>query len=285
MNSKVYGYYLKKLYGGRTIFARFVDFIVLRALLLVGLFLTFLQLSKSLTTSLLVSIFLTLAISITLYVIKSKRIERFINKDIAELKRKCLLEELTLMNSSEYADYMCKLFGDYERVCINNNGFSAKKNDDKIYVLHNHPSIKCDIDIVLNILRENKNSKITIVSLSEFSDSVKTLCKYERQNVKLICGEEVLELAAKTDMMPNEQTAQKKAEEEMKNNIITISKIKSAALSRTKVKAYMMCGICAVFWPFITGFRFYYPIIAAVCFALAVMSKRKNRDSKDSISA
>lgn len=285
MNARVYSYYIKKAYGGRTVFARFIDFMMLRALLLVGLFLLFLHLSKSLTTALLVSIFLTLAVSITLFKVKTKKIEKYIKKDIEDLKRKCLLETLTLMDSDEFADYMCKLFDGLFILSRNNSGFSARKDDERIFVLHNHPSINCDIDYVLKILRNNKDKKITIVSLSEFTDSVKTLCKYERHDVTLINGQEVLALAAKADMMPNEQTAQRKAEEEMNDNIITISKITEAALRHTKVKAYIFCGIAAVFWPFVTGFRFYYPVIAVVCFILAILTQRKSRNSGDSVSA
>ncbi|MFA5675102.1 MAG: hypothetical protein WDA65_01130 [Christensenellales bacterium] len=285
MNSKVYGCYLKKMYGGRTAFARFFDFVMLRALLLTGLFLLFLHFSKSLTTALLVSIFLTMAVSIFLFTYRTKKAERYIKKDIADLKRKCLLESLTLMDLNEFAGYMGRLFGGFKETSYINGGFFAENEDGYFFALHNHPGTKCDTDNIIEILRGNRGKKITIISLSEFTNAAKALCKYEGYSVKLIGGAEVLAIASKADMLPDESAAQKKAEEEMEYNIITISKIKDAAVSQKKVKAYTLCGLAAVFWPFVTGFKFYYPVIAAACFFLAAVSRRKSRDSKGSASA
>ncbi len=280
MNSKVYGYYLKKAYGGKAVFARFVDFVMLRAFIFFAQFFLFLHLSKSITAALLISGFLTAAVCIMLHILKANRIKSFIQKDIEDLKRKCLLETITLMDYYEFKDYMNNLFIGMDQIKKASYGFSAKMQEQYMFVLHNHPATKCEADFVLNIFRNNKGKKVTIVALSEFSDCAKSLAK-QIGNINLISGEEVLKLAANANMLPDEQTAKAKAEEDMEQNIITLSKIRDAALSGTKVKAYILCGITALLWSLITGFRFYYPIIGLGCFALAFISRRKSRSLKE----
>ena len=280
MDAKVQRYYLKKAYGGRSIIARAIDFVLFRALMLMALFFILLQLSRSLTTALLMSIFLTTGISVFLFILRSKRIDRFIEKDIAKIKTKCLLETLTMMDTDEYAQYMSELLGGLLSIAHDQAGFCAKRNGKTIYVFHNHPSADCDATDILPLLRRYKKETLTIVALSDFSQSAKSLCK--DFDVTIINGDMVLSLASDAGMMPDEQTAQKKAEDEMSENVLTLSKIKNAALAKTKIRGYMLCGLAAVFWPFVTGFRFYYPIIAIICFALAFITLRKGRQTDQS---
>lgn len=276
MDSKLRRYYMKKINGGRTLVARLLDFLIFRIVLMIALFIVLLQLSRSLTTALLVSLFLTLAVSLILYCIRQRRTERLIEKDLKKLKEKCLLETLTFLNPQEYAEYMNKLLGGLDNISLNDVGFSAEKNGVLVFVFHNHPTVMCEVGDVLHLLRTKNHKRMSFVSLSDFSEPMKALCQNATQSIKLISGADVLTLAANADMMPDEEVAQQKAEEEMSQTVITFSKLKESALSRKKVKAYMFCGIAAVVWPFVTGFRFYYPIIAAVCFALAIFTHRKN---------
>lgn len=281
MNSRLRRHYMKKIYGGRSSLARLLDFILLRALVLTGLFLLILQLFRSLTGAILISSFLTLAISLALHSFRVKRIERCIKKDLQKLREKCLLEQLALMEPAAYAAYMARLFDGLENISWTDAGFCAEKGNARVFVFHNHPSAECDVGIMLGVLRENRGRALNIVSLSAFSQEAKNLCGNWEQPIILTDGKEVLALAKKADMLPDEKAAQQRAEKEMNDTVQTLSKIKDAALSRGKVRGYMICGIAALIWPFVTGFRFYYPIIAALCFLLAVLAHRKAQRSEE----
>lgn len=283
MDANLHRYYLKKASGGRTIIARTIDFVMFRALTFVVLFFLLLHLSRSLTTALLMSLFLTLGISIFLHIRHNKRIERYIKKDLAKLQKKCLLEALTMMDINEYTQYMSKLIDGLYDIEFNHNGITAQLNGDAVYIFHNHPSAQCGVSDILPLLRKYKDKALTIVSLSDFEQSAKTLCK-QSERVRLMNGDEVLSMATQAGMLPDEQTAQQKAENEMREKVLTLSKIKNAALAKTKIRGYILCGLVAVVWPFITGFRFYYPLIAIACFALAFITRRKNRGSDESVS-
>ncbi len=85
-------------------------------------------------------------------------------------------------------------------------------------------------------------------------------------------------MAEKAGVMPDEKMAQQKAEEEMHEAVVTYTKLKESALCKRKIKNYVACGILSLLWPVVTGFKFYYPIIAGVCFVLAVITYRKAKN-------
>lgn len=283
LDPKLLRFYKKKLYGGRSIAARITDFIAFRLFLLFVIFIAVLYLSLSTTVALLIAIFLTTAASLALTAYNRKKTERFILKDILRLKRKCLLEKLTFMGSDEFAQYINRLLdGSIKNITITGDGFYGVLKDRCIYALHCHPSSECGVSDVLRIIRSNKSGDILILSLSEFSNEVKAMCSSLAFSVELMCGKDVLSLADKMGMLPDENEAQKSAEKEMKQNILTLEQVKDSAFSKTKIKGYIICGIVIMCWPLISGFRIYYPIIAIACFAMALLTYRKSKKTKES---
>jgi len=278
MDVKLKRYYIKKICGGRSVFARVFDFILSRAFILMTLFFILLHFSRSLTASLLIAIFLTVASSLVLSLWRLRKIQHCIDKDLYKLKQKSLLEMLTFMEFSEFVIYMQKLFAGIENIARTKFGFSADFNHARICVFQNHPSVHCDIPDILSILRHDKNRQLIFVSLSDFTDAVKTLCKHKDTQAELVDGELLLSMAEKAGVMPDEKMAQQKAEEEMHETVLTYTKLKESALCKRKIKSYVACGILSLLWPLVTGFKFYYPIIAGVCFALAVITYRKAKN-------
>lgn len=276
MNTKMQRYYQKKKYGGRSIVARIFDFVMFRFFLLLILFFMLLYFSRSFKVSLLISLFLTIAASLIMLIINRKKIERFIAKDLKRIKEKCLLETLTFMPENEYIDYISKLFDGLNEVKAWDNGFLAQKNNRNIYVFHNHPRTDIDVSDILNVLRKSEEP-IAFVSLSNFNENARALCQSMDFEVTMIPGKRVLELATQKKMLPDEEVAEERAENEMNASLITFEKIKQLALNKTKVRRYIICGVIVLLWSIVTGFKFYYPIIAAVCFILAVLAFRKGQ--------
>jgi hypothetical protein len=58
---------------------------------------------------------------------------------------------------------------------------------------------------------------------------------------------------------------------------LTIDVLKKSVLDKTKAKRYIICGVIVMMWSLITGFRIYYPIIAVICFSLAVIAFKNAR--------
>lgn len=279
MDPKLLRFYKKKLYGGRSIAARVSDFIMLRVFLLSFIFIIVLYLSLSTMVALLISIFLTTAISLLFHAMSKKKIEGFITNDLKRLKQKCLLEKLTLMDINDFADYINSLFdGSIEDIEITSGGFRGKSAGGNIYAFQNHPNAECGVSDVLNVYRSFGDGKnMIIVSLSEFSPDAVSMCSALTVKVDTFGGRRVLEEAEKKNMLPDEEEAQARAVKEMNETAVSLEDARHAALSKTKVKGYIICGIIIMCWPLVTGFRIYYPLIAIVCFVLAAVSYRSSR--------
>jgi hypothetical protein len=279
MNPKLIRYYKKKLYGGRSLIARASDFIMLRVFLLFFIFIIVLTLSLSTIVALLISVFLTTATSLLILVINRKKVEKFILKDLKRIKQKCLLEKLTLMNIKDYTEYINTLFeGRISDIEITPDGFCGKYDGNNIYVMHNHPSAECSVSDALGIYRMFGDGKsITIISLSEFSADAAKMCCVMPVKTNTIDGNKILEMAEEKGMLPDEEEARANALKEMNETAITLEDARNAALGKTKVKGYIICGIVVMCWPLITGFRVYYPIISIICFILAAVSYRYSK--------
>ena len=279
MDRKLILYYKRKLYGGRSTAARFIDFIVLRVVVLFVIFLTLLFFSRSITVSLLISVFITLAVSFALALFRQRRIRRFIEKDMDRIKRKCLLEELTILDAAGFEEYITRLFEGLTEIKPLEDGFMATRENVLYYVMHNHPNSVCDIDTALKIYRQLRADSV-VISLGDFNEAAKTF--FSGQKIKLISGKMILKAAAQKDMLPDEDTAQQKAHYEMRETIVTIDKLKGSAFSKSKIKAYILCGLIITCWPLVTGFRIYYPIIAVFCFVMAAITYRKSKMHEES---
>jgi len=282
MDPKLIRYYKKKAYGGRSVLARAIDLIMLRVIVFFFIFIVFLYLSLSVTIAFLISLFLTAAISISFVVYNRKKIEKYIMADIQRIKKKCLLEKLTFMGIDEYAEFIDKILDkkikDKKFENENYSGIYGKYN---AFVFHNHPRSECGINEILSVYRELKCDRLIIFSLSEFSEDVKNMCSRLPGEIMLIGGKEILEAADKKGLMPDESDAESDALKEVSETIVTLENIRNNALSKTKIKGYILCGIVIMLWPIVTGFEIYYPVIAMICFILALITYRKSKKSEN----
>ncbi len=281
MDVQLKRYYRKKMSGGRSLLARATDFILLRAALLIVVFILMLQWSHSLTVSIPVAVLITAAFSIALILVRRKKADKIFKKDMQRIREKCLLESLTLMNSREYADYMVRLFPGLIPSQDMPGGFLADYKEARVAVLHNHPNSDCTVSQILDAYRLCKNEKKTImISLSAFTEDAAKFA--ENAGIKLVPGKEVLRIAGEKDMLPDEHSAEEQARQEMEDTIVSMERVKRSAFSKTKVRAYIICGLVTMIWPLVGGWRFYYPIISSLCFILAIVSYKRGKHSPES---
>lgn len=284
MDAQLARYYSKKMSGGRSLIAQAADFILLRVVILAVLFTTMLQWSHSLNVAIPVSLLLTAAFCVLLAIFRKRKADKFYKQDLQKMREKYLLESLTLMSNAEYENYMERLFPGVTNAQSVSNGFIADYNGGKIAVLQNHPKSICDAPEIVDAYRLVKDAeKITIVSLSDFSTDAKIFA--DSVSAVLIPGGEILCIARKMELLPDEKIAEQRAKQEMDSAAISFERVKRSALNKTKVRAYIYCGIITMFWPLVGGWRIYYPFISFICFILAYISYKKGKDDQKSADA
>ncbi len=281
MDARLRRYYRKKMSGGRSIIARIIDFLLIRVSMLIVLFLLMLQWSHSLAVAIPVAVLVTLAAGIAMHAYGNRKAEKYFKKDLQRIREKCLLETLTLMNLHEYVGYMEKLFGSLSDVEAIQGGFLAERKGMRMVVLHNHPSGSLTAQKTVEAYRLCKEDKTAaVVSLSEFDADAKKFA--EGVGLILVSGRDVLRIAQEKSMLPDEDSAEERAKQEMEETIISMERIKRSAFSRTKIRAYIFYGIIAMLWPLLGGWRFYYPIIALLCFVMAFVSYKRGKQIQES---
>jgi len=282
MDARLRRYFGKKIHGGRSLAARAVDFVMLRAFLFLLIGVVIFYLSLSLTVSAVMSLFLTAAVSIAVSLLNRKREDVLIKKAMQRLKEKCMLRKLTFMPSREYADFIGRVLDcGLKNVIPREEGFFAECEDFAIFAFQNHPGCECGANDVLKILREKSGVKLIIAALSGFSDDAKKMCAALPCEIKLIDGKKILELAKKKELLPDEREAERDAEKEMNASLVTFEAVRKNALSRAKIRGYLFCGVIIMCWPVVAGFQFYYPLISAACFALALLAYRRTKKQQN----
>jgi len=281
MDARLKRHYQKKMSGGRSIIARAVDFLIVRLVILVTLFIVMLQWSHSLTVSITVSVLITLAVCLTMYVYRRKKAEKYFEKDMQRIREKCLLESLTLMNLNEYITYMGRIFPGMEGVEPTGHGFLADYKAFRMVVLHNHPSDNLSASQAVDAYRLGKGAqKIALVSISGFTSDAKKFA--DSVSMALIPGREVLRIAEEKELLLDRQGAEDRAQQEMEETVISMESVRRSAFSRTKVKAYIFCGLVCMIWPLFGIWRIYYPIIAVLCFILAYFAYKRGKHLQES---
>ncbi len=118
----ILSYYKRRLYKGRTALARIVDFIALRLVMLCAAYLWFSSAVESTLMAIVLSATATLTASVAAELIKSIRIERFIQKERKALAAKLFRERLVQLSREEFMElvrgYVVDHKDDFDPDCL-----------------------------------------------------------------------------------------------------------------------------------------------------------------------
>ena len=100
--------YKRRLYGGRTAFARVVDFVMLRLVALAVLLLWFYTRIDNAVLIWLLSIVALMMLSVAIELIGSIRLERFIRKERDRMRTQAFAEKLLMLPAGGFHALMCE---------------------------------------------------------------------------------------------------------------------------------------------------------------------------------
>lgn len=284
MQRYVTAYYKRKLYKGRSGFARAADFVFLRLFFFAAVYLVCIYSFRMIWLSVLLAALLTAALSFGLQIYKGFNLNKFMNRELSRLKKECLLENIVMMGALEYRILIKVMLKNLNCTGITaiKGGYLAAREGKTVFAkaFFIHPSEKVNANEVLTAYKTAKEKTATqfiLLTPSEFNKEAQIFAK-RQENIILIQSDEFLDLAVKSGFEINDEEANQKAYDAIRKNAVTPDDIREAALSKGKAKAYMLCGIFALVWSYVSGFRLYYPIIAIACFVLAFYIHRREQN-------
>ncbi len=254
-------YYKNRLYKNRTVFARALDFIVLRLIIFTALYLWFKSNNTPSGLAVTLSIIATLMCSIAIELIKSMRLDRFIKKKRIRLKREHALETLLISDRGEFARIA--------RFC-----FERTQGEGLLFAVQKAAPL--DPDDVLRAYRMAKQKHadaIHVFSATSANDSaVKMAARFNDVDVNLHGPDDILEYADELGLYVDVETLEAALIDGMIEEKRNRRRKKMVVFTSARARNYLLIALGLIALSFTTRFALYYRLMAGICITFAGLS-------------
>ena len=281
-------YYRRLLYGNRSPLARAIDFVAVRGMVFFLGFLWFSYLLKGTGPGLFLAGILTLMLSVILSLIRSLRLEAYVEEKRVQLMRDYLFEQMVLMPRDQFLSTARDLIGamGYQKDDDHPAGFIALHGGRRCLVcaLQNHPQNPVSAQQILECYRMATSLQIDealLVSISALSPEAREFIhKLPGFSLDIINRAKLLDLAQGQNRLPGRQEVELALIKELDRRQVSFGQLKSEALSASRARSYIICALILFAAGFISGHLIYYPAMGALCLFLAFLSLYKRRARK-----
>ncbi len=258
-------YYRRKYYKGKTLFARIVDFVFLRAVAAAALFLWF---SSRISNTVLAAVLSATALAVFCVLaalVGSIRFDSFIKKERLRIYETIYAERLAILDKQSFSQlvksYIAKssLSLDGAIICVSQ---SACKLSDELMLR------------ICRKARREKASKLIIFCISGVSDEAKALSERYKFSVQYIGAKALKPFAC--EITPTDSDIDNAMLENEKAYREKRKKAASSPLNPIKAKRYWFIAFALFAASFFVRYALYYRILggACLCFAMIVQQFR-----------
>ena len=258
-------YYKRKLYGGRNAFARALDFLSLR---LVGLLVFYLHFSTIIANHVMAFLMSLVAIvfaCVAIELVKSIRMDRFIEKERGQIAKEACKKKLLSMPREEqlqrlrrYAKENPGRFGEAEII------FTLRRVS---------PVTEDDILSAATAARKRSAARVTILHTGAISESAQALAAdYPGIHISFLALEDILSAGDKQALLPTDAEidamilARLEAEREKRKSAL------SRPFERGRTGRYLLCALGLFAASFFVRYPLYYRLMAAACISFGGMA-------------
>ncbi|MGI6150620.1 MAG: hypothetical protein ACOYIR_01550 [Christensenellales bacterium] len=278
--------YFRREFTKRTAAARWADrifFTILAWVVCYGWFLT--QLSNTLAAAILASASaLTGVTAAALF--RSIRFDRFVKQHTDALKKQALLEHLMVLPPNGVMDILLSAdpsLSGIHGVAVCENGFVARLPNNRkrmCALLQKYPSEKVSASEILELHRRANAEcclELWIYSTAEYSAEAKAVAKNNEINAKLSSPEELIALADRLELLPDEHAVESAVDERIREKQRARERLRKNAFLPAATQRYILCAAGIMAASLITGYRIYYTLMAGLCLTFAAISWQNGR--------
>jgi hypothetical protein len=270
-------YFRKKMFRNRSALARALDFVLLRAAIFLAAYLAAYSSLRHKTAALLLALLAVLLYSVAARMINGMRLERFKEKHMKQLRQKYLEESLVLLPRKDFlslcAAYIKDTLG--MEVSQKSDG-SLHAPDTMITARQLYGNQKTGVQAILDLYQSAQKSsakKALLLCTAPFDEEAQAIARrIPGLDIHLAGLEELVAYSKTTSFAPHDEEIRERIREEMQKRPLRLSSLREKALSTAKARRYLLLGVLLVLLSFLTGYRVYYQIAAAVCASLAALS-------------
>lgn len=276
-DKKTLRYFKYKFSRGRNTLAQLLDKIFGSLLGFVVLFCVFWAMHAGLWRSAILSATVVTVFDIFLAALSKYRLGRFILNELWRIRQNYMLERLTMLSGEEFSRICREIFlshspgGDPIDTL---GGLYFPDARHFCYAFSNHPENPVGVQQMLVLNRKLKKlraASATVLTAAKYMNETSTMSKRLGAEITLLGRNEFFPEDFDYITPPSEEELQNALQAEISVKPLP-GRIKGAFLAPRKTRAYVACAAFLICWYLIAGFGIFYPIAAAVCIALAVLS-------------
>lgn len=258
-------YYKRKLYGGRSAFARVMDFISLR---LIGLLVCYLHFSTLISNAVMAGLMSVVAVafaSVAIELSKSIRMDRFIKKERDRIASEALKKKLLIMPREEQLQRLRQ----YAKA-----NPSRFRESEIIFTLHRtSPVIEDDVLAAAAAAKKRGAKSVTILHTGTVDGAARSLAAdYGGAKVSFLALGDILSQEDRQALLPTEEEidsiilAREDAARQKRKTAL------SRPFERGRTGRYLLCALGLFAASFFVRYPLYYRLMAAACISFGAMA-------------
>lgn len=272
-NRKIIAFYKKKLYGGRTMLARAVDYAALRAITFAACYLWFSTVVKNTVMALLLSATALVTISVAVELYKSIRLDKFIAQERAKMRDRMFSKRLYLMPREEYLELVQGVVRQ-----------SPEKYGAGCLVYPLQQAAPANADTVLNAYRAAKKrgcDAAVIFSASGASrDAREFLEQYADMDVRFEPVSTLLTEGGKRDLLPDDATVNAQIIDFIETEKKKRRQLAARPFQPGRTRRYVLVAIALFIASFFVKHTLYFRLLSAACASFGAVAWWTNSLSK-----
>ncbi len=277
-------YFRREFYGGRSSLARVLDVIVLRITIFAAAYVVLAFYVNPAALALLLAAVITAMFSVVTFMMNRSRYEKFVESSMNALLGDYMVERLLMMPKEQLRAvveaYTLKL-PNVRDLWEQDGNLLARRADGSFLLVGMLQSAKESVcaDELLVFYRaalECSANGMLLYSTTAFAADAEALAKRLAMPVSLFPPKRLIELAKEAELLPSDAEV-----EEALDVIIAQKRDQNASLRKAaftgRGRRYVICAIVLTFASVLTGYYIYYPIFAAICASMGLITWWLNR--------
>ncbi len=281
-------YFKYKFFNGKNMVARFLDKLFGTLLAFILLFCLFWAMGMGLWRSVVLTVTVVAVFSLFRTAVSKYRLEKFMLAELADIRRNYMLEKLTLLSEEEFAAVCKNIFLSHEKKSVYQEtlgGLYFPEDRHFCYAFNNHPENPVGVQQLLVLHRKLQKlgaTSATVLSAAPYGSETSTMSKRLGAAITLLGRDAFFPAHTYYVAPPSQEELKKVLQAEISAKPLP-GRIKNAFLSPKKSRAYISCAAFLLCWYLIAGFGILYPIAAAVCIVLAILSYLADKKPRSKI--
>jgi hypothetical protein len=264
-NRKIIRHYKRRLYGGRTSFARAVDYVALRAITLAACYLWFSTVVQNTLMALLLSITALVTISVAVELFKSIRLDKFIVKERLKMRNNMFMKKLYMMPREEYKELVQSVVkaepGKYGPSCL-------------IYPLQQ--ATPANADTVLSAYRaaqKHSCKEAVVFSASGASrDAEELLEQYSDLAIRFEPVSSLIVQAEKLELMPDDAAVDAQILSQIETERNKRRQLLQKPFQEGRTRRYILVAAALFIASFFVKHTLYYRLLSAACVSFGAVA-------------